>query len=54
MVDHLNKLFYDHLTQYDLQALLGNFAAHREDYCRQFFSKYSPLDLGRILNYTLL
>lgn len=52
--NYLNQLFFDNLATYDRQTLLGNLAAHREEFSRKYFYKYSSLDLGMMIAYTIL
>jgi hypothetical protein len=54
IVDHLSTVFDDELTKYNTQILLGNLAAHREYYSRQYFLEYRTLDLGKLFAYTFL
>lgn len=52
--DLFNKVFFEDLGTYDKQILLGNLAAHREEFSRRFFYRYSSLDLGILIAYTIL
>ncbi len=53
-IKHLEKLLMDYLITLDKQSLIAQVTWRREQISREFFKKYSTLDLGEFLSDTLL
>jgi hypothetical protein len=54
LVSLATKIFNEELKKWERDTLLGNLAATRELYSRQFFRKHSILNVGRLTELTLL
>src|SRR5690242_11974459 len=54
IVEQANELFKKELSTWERDALLANLSIKRELLSRQFFTKHSVLDVGKLTEFTLL